>query len=154
MVSVHYYDPSGYALGQNSAYTEWGHTGAAGKKDPGHSEQNVVETFKKLKEKYVDNNIPVYLGETGAVNRNDARAKLFQQYWFQFVYKAAKEYGLAPIVWDNGAKGTGNESFGFISHSTGDYINDSKPVIDVINKVFKTETQSYTLESVYNNAPK
>lgn len=154
MVSVHFYDPSGYALGQNSAYTEWGHTGASGKKDPNHSEQNVVATFKMLKEKYIDNNIPVYVGECGAVNRTDARAKAFQQYWFEFVYKAAKDYGLCPVVWDNGAKGTGNESFGFIGHADGGYINDSKPIIDIMNKAFNTETQSYTLKSVYDNAPR
>ena len=154
IVSVHYYDPSGYALGQNAAYTEWGHTGATGKKDPNHSEKNVVDTFRNLKEKYVDNNIPVYLGECGAVNRTDARAKLFQQYWFEFVFKAAREYGLAPVVWDNGAKGTGNESFGFLGHGDGQYINSSKPVIDVIHKVFSTDDQSYTLKSVYENSPK
>lgn len=154
IVSVHYYDPSGYALGQNAAYTEWGHTGATGKKDPNHSEKNVVDTFRNLKEKYVDNNIPVYLGECGAVNRTDARAKLFQQYWFEFVFKAAREYGLAPLVWDNGAKGSGNESFGFLGHGDGQYINSSKPVIDVIHKVFSTDDQSYTLKSVYENSPK
>lgn len=153
MVSVHFYDPSGYALGQNSSYTEWGHTGASGKKDPNHSEQNVVATFKMLKEKYLDNNIPVYVGECGAVNRSDARAKAFQQYWFEFVYKAAKDYGLCPVVWDNGAISTGNESFGFIGHADGGYINDSKPIIDIMYKVFNTETQSYTLKSVYDNAP-
>ncbi|MGM9786234.1 MAG: cellulase family glycosylhydrolase [Candidatus Cryptobacteroides sp.] len=154
IVSVHYYDPSGYALGQNSAYTEWGHTGTVGKKDPNHSETNVLATFKMLKEKYIDNNIPVYLGECGAVNRADDRAKAFQKYWFEFVYKAAKDYGLTPVVWDNGATGTGNESFGFIGHADGDYINDSKPIIDIMYKAFNTATQSYTLKSVYDNAPR
>lgn len=153
MVSVHFYDPSGYALGQNSAYTEWGHTGASGKKDPSHGEKNVVETFKMLKEKYIDNGIPVYIGECGAVNRSDARAKSFQQYWFEFVFKAAKDYGLCPVVWDNGAKGSGNESFGFIGHADGGYINDSKPLIDIMNKAYSTDTQSYTLKTVYTNAP-
>lgn len=154
MVSVHFYDPSGYALGQNSAYTEWGHTGAAGKKDPNHGEENVVETFKMLKEKYIDNNIPLYIGECGAVNRSDARARSFQQYWFEFVFKAAKDYGMCPVVWDNGAKGTGNESFGFIGHADGGCINGSKPIIDIMNKAFNTDTQSYTLKSVYDNAPR
>ncbi|MGM9740178.1 MAG: cellulase family glycosylhydrolase [Candidatus Cryptobacteroides sp.] len=154
IVSLHFYDPSEYALGQNSAYTEWGHTGTDGKKDPNHSEKNVIDTFKMLKEKYLDNNIPVYVGECGAVNRPDDRAKSFQQYWFEFVFKAAKEYGLCPVVWDNGAKSTGNESFGFIDHSNGNYINDSKPVIDMMEKAFDTADQAYTLRSVYDNAPR
>ena len=154
IVSVHFYDPSGYALGQNSAYTEWGHAGTDGKKDPNHGEKNVIDTFKMLKDKYLDKNIPVYIGECGAVNRVDERAKSFQQYWFEFVFKAAKEYGLCPVVWDNGAKSTGNESFGYIDHSNGDYINDSKPVIDVMKKAFDTADQAYTLRSVYDNSPR
>ena len=154
IVSVHFYDPSGYALGQNSAYTEWGHTGADGKKDPNHSEKNVIDTFRMLKDKYLDKNIPVYIGECGAVNRDDERAKSFQRYWFEFVFKAAREYGLCPIVWDNGARSTGNESFGYIDHADGSFINDSGPVIDIMYKAFNTTDPSYTLKSVYDNAPR
>ena len=154
IVSVHFYDPSGYALGQNSAYTEWGHTGADGKKDPNHSEKNVIDTFRMLKDKYLDKNIPVYIGEFGAVNRDDERAKSFQRYWFEFVFKAAREYGLCPIVWDNGARSTGNESFGYIDHADGSFINDSGPVIDIMYKAFNTTDPSYTIKSVYDNAPR
>ena len=154
IVSVHFYDPSGYALGQNSAYTEWGHTGADGKKDPNHSEKNVIDTFRMLKDKYLDKNIPVYIGECGAVNREDERAKSFQRYWFEFVFKAAREYGLCPIVWDNGARSSGNESFGYIDHADGSFINDSGPVIDVMYKAFNTTDPSYTIKSVYDNAPR
>ena len=154
IVSVHFYDPSGYALGQNSAYTEWGHTGTDGKKDPNHSEKNVIDTFRMLKDKYLDKNIPVYIGECGAVNRDDERAKSFQRYWFEFVFKAAREYGLCPIVWDNGARSTGNESFGYIDHADGSFINDSGPVIDIMYKAFNTTDPSYTIKSVYDNAPR
>ena len=154
IVSVHFYDPSGYALGQNSAYTEWGHTGADGKKDPNHSEKNVIDTFRMLKDKYLDKNIPVYIGECGAVNRDDERAKSFQRYWFEFVFKAAREYGLCPIVWDNGARSTGNESFGYIDHADESFINDSGPVIDIMYKAFNTTDPSYTIKSVYDNAPR
>ena len=154
IVSVHFYDPSGYALGQNSAYTEWGHIGADGKKDPNHSEKNVIDTFRMLKDKYLDKNIPVYIGECGAVNRDDERAKSFQRYWFEFVFKAAREYGLCPIVWDNGARSTGNESFGYIDHADGSFINDSGPVIDIMYKAFNTTDPSYTIKSVYDNAPR
>ena len=154
IVSVHFYDPSGYALGQNSAYTEWGHTGADGKKDPNHSEKNVIDTFRMLKDKYLDKNIPVYIGECGAVNRDDERAKSFQRYWFEFVFKAAREYGLCPIVWDNGARSTGNESFGYIDHADVSFNNDSGPVIDIMYKAFNTTDPSYTIKSVYDNAPR
>lgn len=153
LISVHFYDPSGYALGQNSAYTEWGHSGKDGRKDPYHSEKNVVDAFKLLKEKFLDNNIPVYIGECGAVNRSGEREKAFQQYWFEFVFKAAREYGLCPVVWDNGAISSGNESFGFLNHADGTCINGSEPVIEMMNKAYNTEDQNYTLRKVYDNAP-
>lgn len=154
IVSVHCYDPSGYALGQNSAYTEWGHTGTVGKKDPNHSEKNIVEVFGKLKERFLDKGIPVYIGECGVVNRGEERADAFQRYWFEFVYKAAREYGLSITVWDNGVEGRpGEESFGFLNHADGSCINGSQTIIDIMNKAYNTEDQAYTLQTVYENAP-
>ncbi len=154
MVAIHYYDPSGYALGQNEAYTEWGHSGASGKKDPYHDEKSVVNTFDMVKRAFLDKNVPVYFGETGCVNRSDTRQRAFQKYWFEYVYKAAADYGVAMFLWDNGAKSTGLESFGYLDHASGDYINNSKEVIDVMKKATFTRDSSYTLDSVYSSAPK
>ena len=153
MVSIHYYDPSGFALGQNPDYTEWGHTGARGKKDPYHNEQSVQECLGSVRERFIDNNIPVYFGETGCVNRSDARSRAFQKYWMEYVYKCASDNGIAMFLWDNGAKGSGEESFGFIDHGNGSYINNSKEIIDVMLKALDRSDSSYTLETVYNSAP-
>ena len=153
MVAIHYYDPSGFALGQNSGYTEWGHTGTSGKKDPYHNENSVQECLGSVRERFIDNNIPVYFGETGCVNRSDSRARAFQKYWMEYVYKCASDNGIAMFLWDNGAKGAGEESFGFIDHGNGAYINNSKEIIDVMLKALDRSDSSYTLETVYNSAP-
>lgn len=153
MVSVHCYDPSGYCLGQNSSYTEWGHTGASGKKDPNHNEESLKELFNALKETYVLNNIPVYIGESGCVNREGTRARAFQKYYLEYFYKVARESGIPAIIWDNGSKGRGEECFGFLNHADGSYINDSKELIDAMRKASYTEDTSYTLETIYNQAP-
>lgn len=153
LVSVHFYDPSGFALGQNEDHSEWGHTGKSGKKDPNHDEASVLASFKALYEHFIANNIPVYIGESGCVNREGERARAFQKYYLEYVYKAAREYGMAIILWDNGAVGRGHECFGFINHSTGEYINSSKEIIESMRKATFNTDEDYTIESVYNQAP-
>ena len=152
MVSVHYYDPFKYAIADE--FSEWGHTGAAGKKDPNVNEEQVKKTFGNLKTAFIDKGIPVYIGEMGAVHRDNARAETFRKYYMEYVFKAARTYGLAPFYWDNGSKGTGNECFGIIDHGTGNFINNGQEIIETMKKAVSSEDASYTLETVYNNAPK
>ena len=72
----------------------------------------------------------------------------------EYIVKAAKTYGLPCFLWDNGAKDTGKEQHGYINHGTGAYIGNSKEVVNVIKKAWFTEAEGYTLETVYNSAPK
>ena len=155
MISVHFYDPSDYTIGEKQ-YTDWGHTGAAGKKADGGDEDHVQATFNNLTRKYVNRGIPVYIGEFGCSMRaqSDSRAWAFYLYYMEYVAKAAKTYGLPAFLWDNGAKGTGQEQHGYINHADGSYIGNSKTVIDLIVKATTDATPSYTLQSVYDRAPK
>lgn len=40
-----------------------------------------------------------------------------------------------------------------MNHTTGTYVNNGKDVIDVMTKGYFSNDPSYTLESLYNNAP-
>jgi endoglucanase len=151
MVSVHYYTPSEFAL--EDKFSEWGHTGATGKKATYGDEDEVKSKFAMLKTKYVDKGIPVYIGEMGCVHKSAARAELFRKYYLEYVCKAAKTYGLAPVYWDNGSAGSGKESLGLLNHATGNYLNNGKEMIDVMAKAVSNDDPTYTLESVYNSAP-
>lgn len=151
MVSVHYYAPTDYTL--NDIYSEWGHTAASGKKDSYGDEAEMKTIFGKLKTKFVDNGIPVYIGEIGCVHRSTARPELFRKYYLEYVCKAAKTYGLAPIYWDNGSTGTGKECSGLLNHGTGNYINNGEDIIALMVKAITNEDASYTLDSVYDGAP-
>ena len=155
MLSVHFYDPSEFTIG-DAQYSDWGHTGAVGKKANGGDEDHVKEIFGNLFEKYVNKNIPVYVGEFGCSMRaqSDARAWAFYLYYMEYVTKAAKVYGLPAFLWDNGAKGDGKERHGYIDHGTGDYVGNSKIVIDLIVKAMTDNSASYTLQFVYDSAPK
>lgn len=151
VVSFHCYDPAGYAIGQNPSATEWGHTAREDRKVAGHGEENIIATFKMVKEKYIDNNIPVYIGEFGAVNRKDENERLFQQYWLRFFARAARVYGLAPVIWDNGSRAICNEGFGFINHSDGSFISDGSEA--AIKALIDAFTGKSTLSGIYKQAP-
>ncbi|MCM1177154.1 MAG: cellulase family glycosylhydrolase [Clostridium sp.] len=153
IVAVHYYDPSEYTL--TAKYSEWGNTASASKKAPGSGEDQVTGTFSRLYAKFISEGIPVYIGEMGCVNRATEREQKFQQYWFEYVVKAAKTYGMAPFVWDNGAAGTGEERHAFINHGTGEYCSaGAKAAVEVMTRAMNNDDASYTLESVYENAPR
>ena len=155
MLAVHYYDPSEYTIG-DAQYSDWGHTGASDKKASGGDEVQLNATFNKLMRNYVNKGIPVYLGEFGCSMRNksDSRAWAFYLYYMEYVAKAARTYGMPAFLWDNGVSGYGKEHHGYINHGTGAYMGNSKEVIDKLVKAMTGDDTSYTLESVYNNAPK
>lgn len=154
MISVHYYDPSSFTIGSEQ-YSDWGHTGAPDKKAAGSDEEDVKALFNKLRRNYVNKGIPVYIGEFGASMRakSNTRAWSFYLYYMEYIVKAAKTYGMPAYLWDNGAKGAGQEHHGYIDHGTGNYIGNSKEVIDVIVKAMTDNSEGYTLESVYAKAP-
>ena len=155
ILAVHFYDPSEFTIG-TAQYSDWGHTGDASKKASGGDEDHVRSVFGKLCTKYVSNNIPVYIGEFGCSMRSksDTRAWKFYLYYMEYVVKAAKTYGLPCFLWDNGGESSGQEQHGYIHHGTGNYIGNSKEVVDVMKKAWFTDAEGYTLETVYNSAPK
>lgn len=150
IVAVHFYDPNEYTL--NAKFSEWGHTGKD--KESWGDEQNVRDVFSKLKTKYVDNGIPVYIGEMGNVNRSTDRARKFRLYYMEYVAKAAYDNGLAPIIWDNGVQSAGRECSGLFNRSTGKFYDDGGDVISVMVKAVTSDSPDYTLDTVYNSAPK
>ena len=156
MVSVHFYDPNTFTLTpeDNGGKSEWGHTAAAGKFQAGSNEEHVVEIFKKLQEKYIANNIPVYIGEYGCVMHKTNRSNLFRNYYLEYVCRAAHTYNMPAILWDNNATGGGNEHHGYFNHNDGTYLNRMESLVKTMIKATTSNDASYTLESIYNNAPK
>jgi endoglucanase len=150
MLSVHCYDPSEYTL--TAKYSEWGHTAEASAKAPGDNEADLKKVFEKIYVNYVSKGIPVYLGEFGCVNRSTGRAQKFQQYYFKYFAKLSKSYGVPCMVWDNGAKGAGNECHAFFDHGTGEYCTTEAK--EAMQALVSSYTNSLTLEDVYRNAPK
>lgn len=105
MMEVHFYDPWSFA-GEGKG--DWGVTGV--QKDSWGQEDWVDNIFGQLKAKFVENGIPVVLGEYGAVNNKNGNDD-YRRYYVEYVTKAAKENGFLPIWWDNGNDSSSGEAF-------------------------------------------
>ena len=150
MMAVHCYDPHEYTL--TAKYSEWGHTADASKKYPGDNEADLKRVFVKLYDNFVSKGIAVYMGEFGCVNRETEREQAFQQYYLKYYAKLAKTYNVPCLLWDNGAKGAGNERHAFFDHGTGQYCSPEAEA--AMNALISAYNDNLTLEDIYNNAPK
>ncbi len=80
-----------------------------------------------MKTKYVDNNIPVILGEYGALLRTSLQGVAYtthvesRNYFLKTVTETAKEDGMIPFIWDNGV--TGDNGFGLFDRDTGEQVH-------------------------------
>ena len=93
-VSVHYYSPATFCILEEDA--DWG---KARSRWGSPREQRVLESdMDKLKETFVDNGVPVIIGEYGCAVRNkeEESVKLF----LSSVAGAARSRGMCPVLWD------------------------------------------------------
>lgn len=154
-LAVHFYDPTDYTIGEKQ-YSDWGHTGTPGLKANYGDEDYVKAVFGNLFNKYVNKDTPVYIGEFGCSVRaqSNARAWAFYLYYLEYIVKAARTYGLPCFLWDNGATGSGQEQHGYINHGTGETIGNSSIPIGVMVNAWNKDSDNYTLQSVFDSAPR
>ena len=109
IVTFHYYDP--YEFGIAGTRQEWG----------SEADKNKVNNdFAPFKTKFVNNGIPVIIGESGAVLQNKSGHEQTRIAYLAYVYGKAHENGLTPIYWDNGSITGGGEKFGLFNRQTGE----------------------------------
>lgn len=150
VVGVHYYNPTTFSL--ECKFNEWGHT--AVKTESYGGENDVKWIFGNLKSTYIDKGIPVYMGEMGCTHFADEKGEKFRRYYLEYICKAVREFGMAPMVWDNGSTNAGAESHGYFNHGTGEFIGTAAEMIEIMNHAYYTNDPKYTLDFVYDGAPK
>ena len=155
MVSVHFYDPDNFTLTPENTggKSEWGHTATAGNFQTGSNEDHVTQVFEQLNQKFIAQNIPVYIGEYGCVMHTTDRSNLFRNYYLEYVCRAAHEYGMPLCIWDNNVTGGGNEHHAYFNHSDGSYQTGMESLVQTMINAATSDDSSYTLQSVYNKAP-
>ena len=155
MVGAHCYDPYNFTLqpyGEDGSLlygAEWGHS----KDGVGKEEEAIINQLGKLRTKYINENIPCYLGEYGCVWKNTDYENAYRAYYLEFFCRVAHMVGLPMFVWDNNAKNAGNEANGFVDHTTGEWLNDSKTMVPLMIKACTDDNSSYTLQTVWDKSP-
>ena len=136
-LSVHYYDPYLFTL-EAKTHT-WG-VGARDRDDWGQ-EDFVVTQFDKLKTRYVDQGVPVILGEYGAVHQHGYDD--YQRYYVEYVTKAAVDRGIVPVYWDNGGRNDGANGFALIDRHANGVLRPK-----LMEAIVRAATSPYSLKDV------
>ena len=139
LLSVHYYNPWAFAGDESYRTYLWGDkgqaivdTGAVSRVAiPNYGTQAELEKlFGELKTKFVDQGIPVVIGEYGCIDKTQANEQLAPEitknraYFDAYVAGTAASMGMVPVYWDNGYNGP--KGFGLINRNT---LEVTQPVI-------------------------
>ena len=115
MVEVHYYDPPQFCILTQDAswgnmFYYWGtgyHSSTDVTRNATYGEESYLDSnFNLMKTKFVNNGIPVIIGEFAAPKRSlsppsdNTLAQASRQYFYRYVVSSAKQHGLIPMVWD------------------------------------------------------
>ncbi|ORX75146.1 cellulase-domain-containing protein [Anaeromyces robustus] len=103
IVSVHSYTPYEFALAtDDTAYSVFNNT------------QPIEWAMNNIKTYFRDKDIPVILGEFGAMNRNNEEDR---QRWAETFVSSARAIGVPCVLWDNGVFEGDGERFGIIDRN-------------------------------------
>jgi endoglucanase len=150
MVEVHYYTPWGFC-GQTkdetwgSMFYYWGngfHSTIETSRNATWGEESEAERLLGLmKTKFVDKGYPVLIGEFGAIKRDNpadmAKHVASREYFNKYLVTSAKNKGMIPVYWDNGAP-----DFGIFNRNTG-AVSDQGVVNAIMQGAGGTTTTTY-----------
>lgn len=101
IVSVHAYEPYEFAL-EIPGRSKWN-----------NDTQKIDSLMEDLRSLFLDKNIPVILGEFGAMNKNDNQRERAD--WAEYYVRKATQIGVPCIWWDNGRFEGNGELFGLLN---------------------------------------
>ncbi len=102
IVSVHAYEPYEFAL-DTKGRNQWNH------------DTKAVDTLMQdLKELYIDKNVPVIIGEFGAMNKDNLADRVE---WAEYYVGAASKINVPCVWWDNGLFEGDGENFGLFNRN-------------------------------------
>ena len=77
-----------------------------------------TRSFAQVRAKWVDQGIPVILGEYGVGTRPGKNLEA-RAYWNEYINRAAAANGIKTFYWDNGAQPSTGNTFALFNRSTG-----------------------------------
>lgn len=120
LMEVHYYDPYEFTLDvSNDTKWQWGAIATDPAATPDSGGEEWLDTqFQRMHDTFVSQGVGVILGEYGASYRKDVEgAEVYRAYYYEKTTQAALQYGLVPIIWDNGSPS--NHQMGLFNRTDG-----------------------------------
>lgn len=102
IVSVHAYIPYPFALDANGTSVF------------DANDNTVRDFFTALKSLFIDKDIPVIIGEFGAVNKDNLNDRIA---WVKHFLALGKQYGIPCVWWDNGQRSGNGENFALLNRA-------------------------------------
>jgi aryl-phospho-beta-D-glucosidase BglC (GH1 family) len=122
IVEVHFYDPWGFTGEEGAgACLYWGAPYPSQSACGWAQERHVDDQFAMVKAKWVNQGIPVIIGEYGPVKRTSLAGPQLadhlasRQYYVEYVNAAAAKNGLKTFFWDNGVAGLFDRTTGAVA---------------------------------------
>lgn len=138
IVAVHCYDPYDFTL-RDPLSKSWGSEG---------DKLAITKLLNQLKAKFIDQDIPCYLGEFGCSRHATEEENRMRDYYLEYFCRAAHFAGLAPCLWDNYNPGEGSEHHAFFDHKDGSWRDGSEAIVKTMIKAATSSDPQYTLESI------
>lgn len=126
--SVHAYSPYNFCMGDGD-HSTFSETYAS----------ELESILKNIRKTFIDNNIPVILGEFSASNYNNTEARCE---WATAYISLAKSYGFPCVLWDNDARGNSDQSeaHDYLDRDTNTWYEDSGQVVDAMMTVLADDS--------------
>jgi len=118
IVETHYYDPYDYTLNPSGSCLFWGAPFPVQSACTWAYESYVTDLFGRVRAKWVDQGIPVIIGEYGVATRPNLSLES-RQYWLEFITRTAVSNGIKTFYWDNGVAPSQTNGFALLNRNTG-----------------------------------
>jgi aryl-phospho-beta-D-glucosidase BglC (GH1 family) len=117
IVETHFYDPFDFTLNPTGSCLFWGAPFPVQMACTWAYEPYMTDLFSQVRAKWVDQGIPVFIGEYGVATRANLSLDA-RNYWLQFVNQTAAANNLKTFYWDNGVLPSATNGFALVDRNT------------------------------------
>jgi aryl-phospho-beta-D-glucosidase BglC (GH1 family) len=118
MVEVHHYDPYDYTLNPSGSCLYWGAPYPSQGACTWAQEAYHDDLFARVKAEWIDQGVPVMIGEYGVATRPNLNLPS-REYYLEYVNRAAAANGIKTFYWDNGVLPSQTNGFALFNRTSG-----------------------------------
>jgi aryl-phospho-beta-D-glucosidase BglC (GH1 family) len=118
IVEIHHYDPYDFTLNQSGSCLYWGAPYPTQSACTWAQEAYHDDLFARVRAKWVDQGVPVIMGEYGVATRPNLNLPS-RQYYLEYVNRSAAANGIKTFYWDNGVNPSQTNGFALFDRNNG-----------------------------------